>query len=99
MLTDRMPSDDHHLVAAKEYIVRKAKHQIYTAHWKSSAHGCIVYSAGTLGVHIKNTYHNAHHVRKRESRKETITSHPRKEDQVDCPMVWARLSAVRRCVG
>ena len=56
MLTDRIPPDDHHLVDAGEYIVHKGKHQIYPAHWKSSVHGRIVYSAGTLDVHIKNTY-------------------------------------------
>ena len=99
MLIDRVPADAQKLVASKEYIVRKDNPRINATHWKSSAHGRIVYSAGTLGVHIKNTYHNAHRVSKRESRKEPITSHLMKEGQMGCPMVRARLSEVWMCVG
>ena len=78
MLLDRLPDVYEHVVRARDYILHKGCRSLYTANWKATEHGCIVYIAGTLDIHIRNTYHNAYHVSKRASRKEEIFFAPQK---------------------
>ena len=82
MLCVRDPDSAGRLREAKEYALHKGRRQLLTANWKTADHGVIVYTAGALDVHMRDTYHNAYHISKRASRKENMYSHLRKEDKM-----------------
>ena len=82
MLCDRDPDNASRLQDAKDYILHKGRRQLLTANWKTADPGVVVYTAGTLDVHMRDTYHNAYHISKRASRKENMYSHLRKEDKM-----------------
>ena len=92
MLIDRDPGNALQLRGAKEYVVHKGRRQLLAANWKTVDHGVVVYSAGTLDVHMRDTYHNAYHICKRASRKQIMYSHIRKEDKM-------RMAEIARQLG
>ena len=90
MLIDRDTEGAASLRSAKEYIMHKGRQQLLTANWKTTDHGVVVYSAGTLDVHMRETYHNAYHVSKRASRKQSMYSHIRKVDKMRAARIHRR---------
>ena len=90
MICARDPDDASRLQEAKEYALRKGRLQLLTANWKTSDHGVIAYTAGTLDAHMRDTYHNAYHISKRASRKEGMYSHIRKGWEMRIPKWYLR---------
>ena len=90
MLCARDPDNASRLQEAKEYFLRKGRRQLLTANWETSDRGVIAYTAGKLGVHMRDTYHNAYRISKRASRKENMYSHLRKEDKMRIPKWYLR---------
>ena len=84
MLNHRLPALQGALADAMGYIVHIGARGTLTANWKTTTPGNIPYSAGTLDVHMRDTYHNAFHVSKRASRTSSIYSHLVKEDRMEC---------------
>ena len=60
ILVGRLPDVRESIEDSRGYIIHRGARNLYTANWKTTEHGCIVYSAGTLDIHIKNSYHNAY---------------------------------------
>ena len=103
MLIQRNPGIALHLRDAKEYVVHKGRRQLLAANWKTADHGVVVYSAGALDVHMRETYHNAYHTIKRASRKQIMYSHLRKEDKMHAAEIarghWPSPSNLYRCTN
>ena len=81
-LASYSPEISEGIYGARDYILHRGRHQLLSANWKSAEAGEIVYAAGTLDLHIRNSYHNAFHPSKRESRKQTMYTHLRMEDSM-----------------
>ena len=82
MLAHYSPGMEDRILDARDYILHRGRHLMLAANWKTAEPGEIVYDAGTLDVHIRDSYHNAFHTRKRASRKQTTYTHLRKEDNI-----------------
>ena len=66
------PGMECRILGARDYILHRSRHLILSSNWKPAEPGEIVYAAGTLGVHIRNSYHNAFRTSKRAIRKQTM---------------------------
>ena len=96
MICARDPDNALRLQDAEEYLSHKGRRQLLTANWKTADHGVVVYTAGALDVHMRDTYHNAYRISRRASRKENMYIHLRKEDNMRIPKRYFRTARERR---